>query len=329
MFYENKTRLKHLDGFEKKPIPEWVNRLTHLDANEGLIFARQLEYVESQIWETKYPMLKARDLFPVDMRVPSGAESFTYYMYDKHGAFELITNYSDDLRNIEHTGKKTVGVIHGFGAAITYSVQDVRAATLAGIPLNDTQFRTARDLWERRLDGIAANGLAEGNLNGVMSHPNIPIGAVPNGGGGSPLWINKTPDEILEDMQACVTETIDATNGIEMPDRLVMPFSQYELISNTARSSTSDTTILQFFLRNNAHIREVIPWYKLKGAGTAGKDVMFSYRRDPAAVELVIPQEFETFSPQEKNLAYTIPAHARTGGLKIRYPLSFRIKEGL
>jgi hypothetical protein len=329
MYSTNKVRLDHLVPFEKNPIAQWVGRLTNMDADEGIIFSRQLEFINQTLYETKYPMLKARDLFPVDSRIPSAAESFTYYIVDKHGAFELITNYSDDLRNIEHTGEQSVGMIKGFGAAVAYSTQDIRAAQMAGIPLNDMQFRTARELWERRLDEIAFNGLPQGNLVGVMTHPNIPTGAVPNGAAASPLWINKTPDEILADLNAMSAETINTTNGVESPDHIVMPIAQYEHISVTPRSNVSDTTILEFFLRTNIHIKTIIPWYKLKGAGTGGADVMFSYRRDPSTVELVISQEFEVFPPQERNLAFKIPTHARTGGLKIRYPLSFRIKEGI
>lgn len=329
MYSTTKVRLDHLVPFEKSPIAKWVGRLTNLDANEGLIFSRQLEFIDQTLYETKYPSLKARDLFPIDNRIPNAAESFTYYTVDKHGAFELITNYSDDLRNIEHTGEQTVGMIKGFGAAIAYSVQDVRAAQMAGIPLNDMQFRTARELWERRLDDIAFSGLTNGNLMGVMNHPNIPTGAVPNGAGGTSHWTSKTPNEILSDMNAMSMETTDLTNGVESPDHLVMPIAQYEHISMTPRSSVNDTTILDFFLRTSVNIRVIVPWYKLKGAGTGGTDAMFSYRRDPSTVELVVSQEFEVFPPQERNMAFKIPTHARTGGLKIRYPLSFRIKEGI
>jgi len=333
MKFNNTVRLDHLAPFEKKPVPKWLQSMNfdavNMDAGEGLIFARQLEYIESTLYETKYPMLKTRDLFPVDYNVPSGAESFTYYTYDAQGSFELITNYSDDFRSITGTGTKTTGEIESFGGLIEYSVQDIRNAQMAGIPLNDFQFRAARRLWEERLDAVAFNGYAGSNLVGILNHPNIPTGAVPVGGGAATAWTTKTPDEILKDLSALVTETIDATNGVEAPDTVVLPHAQYELISTTARSANSDTTILEFFLRNNAHISSVVPWYKLKGAGTGGVDVMFSYRNDAEAIQVVIPQEFETFAPQQENMAFKIPAHGRTGGLRVRYPLSIRIKEGI
>ncbi len=333
MKYANEVRLDHLEQFEKRPLAKWVEKVNwdayNMDANEGVIFARQLEYVESRVYEVKYPTLKARELFPVDYSVPTGAETFTYRMYDHQGAFNLITNYSDDFRRVNTTGTETTGKVHSFGAAVEYTVQDLRAAAMAGLPLQDHEMRAARRASEQKLDDIVLNGEANGNLFGIMTHPNIPNAAVPAGASTDTEWSEKTPDEILADMNDIVSDMIDTTNGVEAPDTLILPHAQYELINNTARSSTSDTTILQFFLRNNAHISRVEPWYKLKGAGTGSTDVMIAYRNDPEVAEIVIPQEFEMFPPQPKNMAFNIPCHARFGGVRVRYPLAFSIRRGI
>lgn len=326
-------RLDHLAPFEKNPVAAWVQGVNwgafNMDAGEGLIFARQLEYIESRIYETKYPTLKGRELFPVDYSVPTGAETFTYRMYDHQGAFNLISNYSDDFRRVNTTGKEVTGRIHSYGTAVEYSIQDIRAAQLAGIPLTDMEFRAARRAAEEKLDAIILNGEPNGNLYGLMTHPNIPQAAVPNGTGGTPQWSTKTADEILFDLNDIVGDMIELTKGVESPDTLILPHAQFELISNKARSATSDTTILQFFLRNNAHIKQVIPWYKLKGAGTGGTDVMIAYRNDPEVIQTVIPQELEIFPPQAKNMAFSVPCHARYGGVRVRYPLAISIRRSI
>lgn len=332
MFIQNNVRLDHLAPFEKNPIALWVDGINwaqyNMDANEGVIFARQLEYVESKLYETKYPTLKARELFPVDYSVPSGAQSYVYRMYDAQGAFNLITNYSDDFRRVNSTGTEVTGKIHSYGASVEYSVQDLRAAAMSGVPLQDHEFRAARRAGEQKIDDIAVTGESAGNLYGVMTHPNIPNAAVPNGAGASPLWVNKTADEILFDLGDIVSDMIDLTNGVEAPDTLVLPHAQYELINNL-RVGDTGKTVLKWFLENNNHIKNVIPWYKLKGAGAGSTDVMIAYRKDPEVVELVIPQEFEMFPPQPKNMAFNVPCHLRTGGLRVRYPLAMSIRRGI
>lgn len=329
----NEVRLDHLKPFEANPVPAWVNGVNwqalNMDANEGVLFARQLEYVESRLYEVKYPTLKGRELFPIDYSVPTGAETFTYRMYDHQGAFNLITNYSDDFRRVNTTGEETTGKIHSYGASVEYSVQDIRSSNFAGVPLQDHEMRAARRASEQKLDEIILNGEANGNLYGILTHPNVPEAAVPNGAGGTPEFSTKTPDEILADLNDIVTDMVELTKGVEAPTDLILPIAQYELINNTARSTTSDTTILQYFLRNNAHIQRVHAWYKLTGAGTGGTDVMIAYRNDPEVLETVIPQEFEMFPAQPKNMAFNIPCHARFGGVRIRYPLAVSIRRGI
>ena len=48
-------------------------------------------------------------------------------------------------------------------------------------------------------------------------------------------------------------------------------------------------------------------------AGTGPR--MLTYQRDPEILELIIPQDFEQFPPQARNLAFVVPCHARIGGV--------------
>lgn len=333
MKYANEVRLDHLEQFEKRPLAAWVQGVNwgafNMDANEGVIFARQLEYVESRAYEVKYPTLMARELFPVDYSVPSGAETYTYRMYDHQGAFNLITNYSDDFRRVNVTGTETVGKIHSYGASVEYSVQDLRAAAMAGLPLQDHEVRAARRASEQKLDDIVLNGETNGNLYGIMTHPNIPSAAVPNGAGGNPEWSTKTPAEIYADLVDIVTDMVELTKGVEAPTDIILPIAQYNLINDTRMADGTDTTILQFFLRNNQYVQRVRSWYKLTGAGAGGVDVMIAYRNDPEVLETVIPQEFEMMPPQPKNMSFNIPCHARFGGVRVRYPLAVSIRTSI
>lgn len=325
MIYENKVSLSHLDGLEAVN-PEWAKNLTHLDADEGLIFARQLEYLEGRVYETKYPTLMARTLFSVDHSVPTGAKSFAYDTTDSQGAFNPISNYGDDLARVSLSLKRTVCQVQAFGQAVSYSIQDIRAAAMAGVPLDALQFQASRKQWEFKLDEIAMHGVEHTNIVGISDNLEIP-GSI--AAGASSFWHTKTPDEILIDLNLSVSAIIDLTLGSLAPDTIVMPYSQYQIISTLPRSALSDTTVLDFFLQSNPHVNNIIPWNQCKGAGVANTDVMFAYNRDPMALQLVIPQEYETFPPQEHNLAFNIPVHASTGGLKIRQPLSIHVMSGI
>ncbi len=113
-----------------------------------------------------------------------------------------------------------------------------------------------------------------------------------------------------------------------------MPISRYQLIANTQMSPGSDTTIMQFFVRNNPSI--TIEWAnELKGAftsedgSTPNLDGFIVYTRSPDKFWQEIPQAFEMFPPQFNNLAYKVPCHSKHGGTIIAYPGSQTFRVGI
>jgi hypothetical protein len=110
---------------------------------------------------------------------------------------------------------------------------------------------------------------------------------------------------------------------------LGLPYNVYGDLASRPRSSTSDTTILEFFLKNNPWIKnvEVIP--EAQGAGAGGTDLCIVYKKDPDKLTLEIPQPFEQFPPQAEGLEFVTACHSRCGGVIIYYPLSICKAEGI
>jgi len=120
-----------------------------LDANQVLFMARQLEYIFTQTYDIKRPDFKARQLIPVDTRVPAGAETFTYRTYEQTGTADLVHNYSSELRDADVKGSETAQRMVSIGNSYHYSIQDMRAAAFAGQPLDALKARSARYAMER------------------------------------------------------------------------------------------------------------------------------------------------------------------------------------
>ena len=101
-------------------------------------------------------------------------------------------------------------------------------------------------------------------------------------------------------------------------------------MSTTPRSSTSDTTILEFLKANHP---EITMWDWLNelnaSASFSGLDAMVAYRRDPEVLTLEIPSDFEQFAPQEEGLDFVVPCHERMGGVIVYYPLACSFAKGI
>jgi len=199
----------------------------------------------------------------------------------------------------------------------------VRSAAMANRALPPMKAAAAREAHERLVDEIGSLGDANTGLAGFLNNANVPQASALNG-----TWSVATADQIIEDMNDSVTQMINSTNAVEAPDTIILPIDAFTIV-NQRRIPDTEITVLQFFLRNNAWIRNVDHWYRCTGAGAGATDRMVTYRRDPSKMELHIPQEFETFPVQEIGLRYEVPTHSRIGGTVFYKPLAARYTDGL
>lgn len=299
-----------------------LNRAT-LDAAESAFFARQLEYIATRTYDQKFPPLKARRYLPVNNQVDNGAAVYTFRAFSQFGIAHIIASYADDLPRADVKGQEFSVQISGLGSAYGYNIQEVRGAQRAGLDLDAKKAMAARRAIEVLIDQMGFAGDGKTNAMGLSNIPNAGSFTVPAGGSGGTQWSTKTPLEILADLNGIENKIVQDTNENEIPDTLLLPLAQYQLIATVPMSASIPTvTILEYFLRTSQYVKNVDVWNKLKGAASDGGDMMVCYRRDPDALELIIPQEFEQFPPQQENLEWVVPCHARCAGVVAYYPLS-------
>lgn len=297
-------------------------KFAHLDDNESIFFSNELETIKAKTYDVKYPTLRQREVIPVSFDGHPGDEFITYYQYDSVGYAKIVRDYSNDFPAIELLGKKFSSEIQSLGAAFQYSVQEIRAAQKAGKPLQQSKADAARRAIMQKERDLALFGDTAFGVPGWLTNANIPDVALANGD-----WLNATTtaDEIIDDLNKLANTPINNSKTTEAPNTLLLPVKYYTHIASKPRSSTSDTTILDFFLKSNPFIRSVDWLSELDSANSGGnlaRSIGIVYDRNPDKFWLAITQEFETFEPQPKGLAHKVPCHERCGGVIMPYPLS-------
>jgi hypothetical protein len=303
----------------------------------GVFFARQLESIKAQSYDVKYANLKFREMFPVTNETPEGAEAVTYRTYDQTGIAKFIGSYGKDIPRADIGGKETLIAVKGMAIGFGFTLQEIRAAAMTGLPLDSRKSAAAVKGAETVMNDVAFFGDAVQGLEGIFSHPNIPTAAAPNGAAVSPLWSTKTPDEILLDLNNCVNDIFTDSLMVEVPDTLALSPERHALIATTPRASNSDTTILQFFAANSPHISgpdKVVSLNECSAAvrnskGLSNVDVMLGYRNSSDAMEFEEPMPLKFHPEQREGLEILVPGEARTGGLNVYYPLSANIVTGI
>ena len=307
----------------------------NLDAQETAFFARELESVKARTYDRIVPEYKwLNKLIPISTEAGSGARTITWQSYDGTGIAKIISNYSEDLPAASIKGEEHRTPVRDFGIHYEYSIQDIRASRMAGKGLEVRKANQARNGSDYAINKVAAFGDSKFGLPGLLTNPNITRGDVAlNAGSSSTTWALKTNLEILKDLNALVNGIPTLTNGVEIPDTLLLPVEQYALISSTPLQTGSDTTVLEFFRKNHPEIT-LVDWVaELKDAGdyidAVTGDVMVAYKRSPDKLTLEIPDPFYQMPPEQRGLAYKINCISTSGGVLVYYPLSVAIAGGI
>lgn len=302
-----------------------------LDDLGAAFFQRELELLKTQTFDVVYADLPARDLFPVNNEGGFGITSITYQSFDKTGKAQIINGGSKDLPRADVGGTEITNPVREIGISYAWTAKEVAAAGRTGRPIDRQRAEAANRSVEELVNSIAFFGETNHSMPGFLSNANIPTSTVVNPGGGTE-WATKTPDQIYFDIADLLTDIFENSKMREQADTLLLPRDKYSLIASTRMASGTDTTILQYLVRNNPYIASeanVIPVNELTGAGTGGADIMVAYTRRPDKLQLEIPAELQFLPAQEQGLEMVVPAWLSICGVVVYYPLSAAIAEGI
>ena len=314
---------------------------TRFDSAEDayMFFARELDHVKAQSYDVQYPEFTALNLFPISSEADPGAETITYYTYDKSGLAKIIDNYSTDLPRADVKGKPSTALVKSIGDSYGYSAQEMRASRLAGKSLDVRKAESARYSIDHLTNKIAWCGDEESGLMGVLSEgQSIPLYTIGAGSESSKTsWLEKTADEILYDVNGMQKQVAKMTKNVERPDTLCVPADVYMDIS-TRRIPDTSTTVKAFLLEHAPYLKDIISAPELDAdsvdtnpyaKATGGQGVAFLFTNDARKLTLENPMPFYQYPLQVRNLETVIPCEARTAGVIVYYPLSCLIAVGV
>ncbi len=284
----------------------------------GLFLARELEQVLARTFEVQYADIKYSSVLPISTEVGPGADSFTYRIFDSQGSMKLIADKASDLPRADVLRKEVTHQVRSLGASFAYSIQETRAAAMVpGMNLEQRRANAVRRAYEEKVQAVAYFGDASVSMDGFLNNANVDK-TVPD------KWFDTaTTDEMLEILNEAPTSIVQGSNMKESPNTMLVPYDVYRIISTTARSTTSDTTVMEFFLRTNPYIRSIEPINELEASKSSlTKDRIVCYDRSPEKVQLHLPRTLEFLPPVRNNLEFSVAAHARIGGVALYYPKS-------
>lgn len=294
-----------------------------MDASSTLHLARQLEELDNETYWVEYPEFQGVAILPIKSNINPGADNYRYQIRDRNGEFNPSANLTDDSPEQQIAGDSVTANLYSWRGHYAYSVQDMRRASMAGMPLENDKALAARENAETKIDEVLATGHSPLGITGFYNNANV--GAV-TADTGSWDVSGTDADEIVADLNKAVRAIITDTKGRVKPNAIVLTPTQYAA-ADTKRLPNTEISALDFFRKKNPQIM-VSEWSRGETAGAAGVRRLMVGRMDRRTVEALMPVRYETFPPEISGLTYKVEAHVRLGGVIYRYPGAWRYMDG-
>lgn len=287
----------------------------------GFVIA-QTSHIEPGVYAIKYPDVQYRTLIPIDTSAHPFATSVTYFSTDRFGAADWINGNADDIPKAGTNRSKFETPVHTAGIGYGYGFEEIGRAQMLGINLPSDDAAAARRASEEMIDRVALHGDAQKGFTGLFNATGVTPVAAPTGD-----WASATPEQIVADLNAAILNVFNGTNTTAIADTLLLPWTKFFHISTTSMGTGTDTTILQWFLRNNVYTASTGQQITIRGlrgldtAGAGGVTRMIAYRYSPEVLKLHIPMPHRFLQPwQSGPLRVDVPGVMRLGGLDVRLP---------
>ncbi len=250
---------------------------------DGVHFARELEYVRAQELATKYPVQNAFRLFPTRGDIPLGARTFTIRRGSETGA-AAVYRQGARVPLVNVTRDEETRPIRYVAVAWSENYFDALASNYAGTNVRGRKIAAATNAINNKLNELAWYGSVEHKIRGILDFPYLDkaVSAVAFDG-------SATPDAVIAELNRWAHRAHNNSSQVFMSDSLALSPRVHAYLASTPRSSTSDTSILKWWLDNNGMIRRVVMAHELQAAGPSGTDACLFFRSDASsvAIELV------------------------------------------
>ncbi len=262
-------------------------------------FLNQLEVFDPKYYEPLLSVTWQRDLkLRTDVSMGNESASFARLKFGSagslsQGADTSLSGFSLPVGSLENTEimgvsvdrQKIVQPLNLMQQEISYSLTELDQSQYMGQSIDTMKINAFHQLYQSTIDKVAYIGDLGLACTGLVNTSGITSSLVAaNGIGGSRLWINKTPDQIVADVTALQNSIWAASAFAVVPNRLLLPPPQYTYLVGQKVSSAGNVSVLEYLKKNNLFTaqygRELdiqpLKWCNSQGAGASQRMVAYS-----------------------------------------------------
>lgn len=282
----------------------------------GLVFlAGQLEKQDPRLLEPLTSLTAPRD---IDMKPGGGWTSITsnvFVDYATTGSDEdsIMGSETTNIPVSQANISKDVFKVHTFSEILRAPLFDELKLQQIGRSLTQILDDGVRLNHGKMIDRNVYVGISKTGTYGLINSPLVTAANVAQGASLSRLWINKTPVEIMNDVNQLLTQTAVASEYdlSGMANRILIDWPNYSYIANTPVTVAGTQSILNYLLENNIAVNQgrelsIFPcrWCTAAGVGATQRMVAYVKAENRVNIDLPVPLSRVMTAPNTSSASY-------------------------
>lgn len=239
----------------------------------------------------------------------------------------IINGATNNLPVMQADIGKDVYKVFSWGHVLRVPYVDQQKLQGIGRQLDDILDKGIRLNHDKTVDTNVYVGFQDYGTFGLVNNPQVSAVSAEEVEGETE-WSEKTPDQILNDINKAMTDTW-ATSGYDltgMANHILVPPEHYSFLVSQKISQAGERSILQFLLDNNIGKNQGVdlfigPSRWCIGAGTGGTDRMVAYanNEDRVHFDITVPLSRVMTQPSVEAMAYLTAYAGQFGEVKFLY----------
>lgn len=313
----------------------------------GAFYVGELERLDQTLHQPLVAVTWGRDIdLREDVSMADETSSFTNSTFAAAGGVNssgknFVGKNTNAIPGVGVDIGKTASPLFLWAMELGYSIPELLSAQKMGRPIDEQKYAGMQLKFQMDVDEMVYIGDTALTKYGLVNSDQVTAGFVDdNAGGTSTKWVDKTPAEILADINALLNACWAAAGYAVCPSKLLIPPAQFGYITSQTVSAAGNISILKFLEDNsismsiNGKKLDIKPLKWLVGRGvaagspSAATDRMVAYTQDKIRVRFPLVPLQRT--PLEYRSIYHLTTYfGKLGVLEFVYPETVRYADGI
>ena len=309
-----------------------------------------LAFLESEL-EKFDPMLReplTNTTYPRDIDIESGGgwveatSAFNVEYGVTGGEADGVGGVQNAIRRIQADVSKDLYKVLPYEVSMSIKIQDQLRGAVTGRSIEQMYDDGIRLDYDKYMDINTYLGQSAYGTEGLVNNSMItPASVLATGTGGSTRWKDKTPEQILSDIDDAILAAWAAAqyDNSAIPNHILIDPENFAYLNRTvfaANGATAPISLLKYLLENNIAKAKGVDLFIGEcrfcigaGVGSTNRMVMYVNQRRFVGMDVPVPLSRVMTQPNINTASYDSLYMANVGQVKIHYVEPFIYRDGI